>query len=69
MVDWDEYEAVVGTSSLLTTRRSILAREKAAMEALAREKACEELALILADQAREALKTPVEPIRKKRKLK
>ena len=79
MVDWDEYEAIVGTSSLLTTRREALAREKAAMETLAREKAameadrikraCEELALLLTDQAREALETPVEPVRKKRKLK
>ncbi len=68
LVDWDEYEAIVGTSSLLTTRREALAREKAAMKADRIRRACEKLALLLAVQLREPFEALAEPVRKKRRL-
>ena len=68
LVDWDEYEAIVGTSILLTTRREALAREKAAMKADRIRRACEKLALLLAVQLREPFEALAEPVRRKRRL-
>ncbi len=72
LVDWDEYEAMVGTSSLLTTRRAALAKEKAAEKAKEKadriRRACEKLALLLAVQLREPFEALAEPVRRKRRL-
>ena len=64
LVSWDEYEAAVGVSSLLTHRRAILAREKA--ERIRR--ACEKLARLLEVRLREPFEAMAEPVRKKRRL-
>ena len=66
LVDWDEYEAIVGTSSLLTTRREALAREKAEEKALAREKAEEEEKA--REKAEEEEKALAEPVLNKERL-
>ena len=55
LVDWDEYEAIVGTSSLLTHRRAILAAAKATEKADRIRRACEMLALLLAGPAEGAI--------------
>ena len=72
LVDWDEYEAIVGTSSLLTTRRAILAREKAAAKAAEKadriRRPCEKLALLLAAELGEPFEALAEPVWKKRRL-
>ena len=63
-MNWDEYEAAVGESSLLTHRRAALAREKA--ERIRR--ACEKLARLLAVKLRDPFEALAEPARKKRRL-
>ncbi len=68
LVGWDEYEAAVGPSSLLTHRRAALAKEKAKEKADRIRRACEKLARLLAVKLREPFEALSEPVWKKRRL-